>query len=1001
MDMKTIRSVGKSWLEVRKNSIVEPVVAETPAVSETVSTEKPFDSKAGWAQVRENASRKAHYKGATKPEGLLDKEGEGAKKFAKMHTDTIVPDNTYEKGHDDSLKAQRAGPKASSRNGTDNLTNGDNKIVKPVAGSKAKVQKESEEESEEEELEEGKLGSVYLGGQSHEAKQIPIKHHDEYMAKFPGSKVKFYGQTYNRNGHHTSKPFYGEIDKKYATHFGVVKHKDPVGTQKRVKIKESEDDYKTAGSARKHAKSDHVDGWIEPGHSVSSMKNHIKSMVDASDAYTNAYVDHVGKLGYKFKTPKVVKEDTESLLELSKSTLASYISGAKRDIPNMMNKSSTAKKLAKHSRGVGDDNSEVAYTKIKNKYEKKARGRWNGIGTAFKKMAEDNSLVDAVLQVAGKANRAAADETINRYQMYEDVEVVSEYTADKEPKHKIGTKVTVKTHVNDPIGKKYVGKKGYVSRVGSGNTHHVRFKNGKTVGFFRSELDVHEGLDESMVHNRYLRVHGKKASGKGHWGFTDKNLGTPSSKEVYWHAGEHNFSDAKKGAVKHFGHDNVFVMEDYSDFEEFDPMTEEVEILDENKNSTRDATLKTAANPAIARYRDKKRNNADYHFTTFKGHSDPEVAKLKAKHKGTGKKVVLVGRIPKSLPAGKKPTDRYGNITGGSKNAARHDVYVRDRNPRHTWEDVELNTNVEQIDELKKSTIGSYIRQATTDHDKSKNFAAGARATARSGRAGPVRSKEWIQTAQALEAKTKIRAKGLRTAWKKLEKEEVEGDSSNQITELSKSTLGSYVKKAAKGIRTGTSLSKSFDNDATRHLARANRNSPYDKTNPDSEKSAEKYAYHSGEYKTADKLSKDFAKTAAKRITGINAAVRRLTKEDTSVGDSYRGMRELNEMSISSPYAEKLTSILKDVKGINDKNFPSFCKKGGYDNTNLVCSDVKWSGKYNITNQRKITFPITFKCKYEGSEGNVVSTDGSAGYKDQITLTYDLVTGNMVSPDYY
>lgn len=61
------------------------------------------------------------------------------------------------------------------------------------------------------------------------------------------------------------------------------------------------------------------------------------------------------------------------------------------------------------------------------------------------------------------------------------------------------------------------------------------------------------------VHARYMRAHGKKASGSGLWIFTTQRMGSPNDKDTFDHNG--NFSDALKAAQKHFGTKNVYVME--------------------------------------------------------------------------------------------------------------------------------------------------------------------------------------------------------------------------------------------------------------------------------------------------------------------------------------------------------------------------------------------------------------------------------------------------------
>jgi len=91
---------------------------------------------AGYSEkIKEASDRAKHTKGATKPEGIMDKESPKSKEFAKMH---MHPGDTShkhfdvdEKGHDDVSKAGRAvKSQAPARNGADNLKNGDTKPVK-------------------------------------------------------------------------------------------------------------------------------------------------------------------------------------------------------------------------------------------------------------------------------------------------------------------------------------------------------------------------------------------------------------------------------------------------------------------------------------------------------------------------------------------------------------------------------------------------------------------------------------------------------------------------------------------------------------------------------------------------------------------------------------------------------------------------------------------------------------------------------------------------------
>ena len=68
-----------------------------------------------------------------------------------------------------------------------------------------------------------------------------------------------------------------------------------------------------------------------------------------------------------------------------------------------------------------------------------------------------------------------------------------------------------------------------------------------------------EVMDEGVKHDRYMRSHGKKASGEGNWMFTTKRTGSPSERETFSHTGK--LGDGHKAAMKHFKSKNVYVME--------------------------------------------------------------------------------------------------------------------------------------------------------------------------------------------------------------------------------------------------------------------------------------------------------------------------------------------------------------------------------------------------------------------------------------------------------
>jgi len=78
--------------------------------------------------------QKKHTKGATAPEGLLDKESPRSKQFVKDHqkSDKEIEDKEM-KGHEDATKAGRATKQAPARPGEKRV--GDTKIVNPVQGA--------------------------------------------------------------------------------------------------------------------------------------------------------------------------------------------------------------------------------------------------------------------------------------------------------------------------------------------------------------------------------------------------------------------------------------------------------------------------------------------------------------------------------------------------------------------------------------------------------------------------------------------------------------------------------------------------------------------------------------------------------------------------------------------------------------------------------------------------------------------------------------------------
>ncbi len=183
-------------------------------------------------------------------------------------------------------------------------------------------------------------------------------------------------------------------------------------------------------------------------------------------------------------------------------------------------------------------------------------------------------------------------------------------------------------------------------------------------------------------------------------------------------------------------------------------------------------------------------------------------------------------------------------------------------------EDFMMSEDFEQLDELSKKTLGSYVTKAHDQlmkHTASVNFKSGR------GDKDVLSYTHEPRTAR----KTANRTKGVATAIGKLTKEEVE-----ELDELSKKTLGSYVKKATtSAIISGEALGK------------------------------------------GEKWSKS-GQIASKREKGIGKAVDKMTKEEFTLEDY--SVEELEDFMMSEDF-EQLDELSKAT-------LSSYVKKASLDN---------------------------------------------------------------------
>ena len=212
----------------------------------------------------------------------------------------------------------------------------------------------------------------------------------------------------------------------------------------------------------------------------------------------------------------------------------------------------------------------------------------------------------------------------------------------------------------------------------------------------------------------------------------------------------------------------------------------------------------------------------------------------------------------------KKAYAKDGKLTGKEKGIAYATAWKAKNE-----EASQTNEAFEQIDELSKDTLGSYVKKAT-NQAFNKGFAGGANLS---------RGQEHEKEGERQVNKAVKRVIGVNKAVNKLTKEE-----SEQIDELSKGTMGRYVNKAAdrmstQGVTAGLKIA-------------------------------------------ADEKSKKNFDTIAKRQKGIATAVSKLTKEEQDFIDALNDvdMEQIDELSVKTldQYRSKARKDIIDTDDNND-----------------------------------------------------------------------------------
>lgn len=228
----------------------------------------------------------------------------------------------------------------------------------------------------------------------------------------------------------------------------------------------------------------------------------------------------------------------------------------------------------------------------------------------------------------------------------------------------------------------------------------------------------------------------------------------------------------------------------------------------------------------------------------------------------------------------------------------------------------------EQIDELSKATLKSYVKKSTKSADKAwdKSDKEEDKAMATDGMKYPEKQQRHMDAAAKHIATWRKRDSGLTTAKQKLAKEEVE-----QVDEVSKKTLGSYVKKAGEDLE--------GYNATTRHAEKALKDIPHG-TNARSD------------------MRKTFVNSLRKadnRKRGIDTAIDKLTKEELEDNDVVAvynedyGIGELlavNESTIEVMFEEGVVVIegddlvvedVEDLSELSKDTLNSYTKKAQAD----------------------------------------------------------------------
>ena len=161
-----------------------------------------------------------------------------------------------------------------------------------------------------------------------------------------------------------------------------------------------------------------------------------------------------------------------------------------------------------------------------------------------------------------------------------------------------------------------------------------------------------------------------------------------------------------------------------------------------------------------------------------------------------------------------------------------------------------VKEDIEQIDELSKSTLGSYVKKAADDADDTAMLSTHFKDQSNKSKGPNIKSVAQRILSQKYDVISQKRKAGVDKAVGRLTKEEVE-----ELDELSKSTLGSYAKQASRDAVISRKIGADFEHQSKR-------------------------AKSPGMKAASDEISQKYKVKSWKRKAGVDKAVDRLTKEE-------------------------------------------------------------------------------------------------------------------------